>query len=196
MLVWIRNLIAPRWTRRSQWSYLLLCQREFQRVLSKERSRVDRHGGLFGFIILRLCDMQGAKAQIRLLAKLLHRRLRDTDEKGHLGPGRVGIVLPSTDSFGTSLVLAQLLEIAKRAGLAIDGEAFVYPDQEFDQRKQYPKSVSASSTDSASASESTNAADEVAEPADAVRPLPARMMVAAYLDGNVQWTSWGHRQVC
>ncbi len=180
MLVWIRNLIAPRWTRRSQWSYLLLCQREFQRVLSKERSRVDRHGGLFGFIILRLCDMQGAKAQIRLLAKLLHRRLRDTDEKGHLGPGRVGIVLPSTDSFGTSLVLAQLLEIAKRAGLAIDGEAFVYPDQEFDQRKQYPKSVSASSTDSASASESTNAADEVAEPADAVRPLPARMMVAAY----------------
>ncbi len=187
MPVWIRKLFATRWTRRSQWSRLLLCQREFQRALSKERSRVDRHGGLFGFIILRLCDMQDAKAQIKLLAKLLHRRLRDTDEKGHLGPGRVGIVLPATDSFGTSLVLAQLLEIAKRAGLAIDGEAFVYPDQDLDHRKQQPQSVSESSTDSSterlsdslseSFSDSSNA-EEVAEPA--VRPLPVVLFASAY----------------
>lgn len=82
MPVWIRKLFATRWTRRSQWSRLLFCQREFQRVLSKERSRVDRHGSLFGFIILRLCDMQVAQAQIKLLTNPLHRRPFDTDEKG------------------------------------------------------------------------------------------------------------------
>lgn len=182
MPVWIRKLFATRWTRRSQWSRLLLCQREFQRVLSKERSRVDRHGGLFGFIILRLCDMQDAKAQIKLLAKLLHRRLRDTDEKGHLGPGRVGIVLPATDSIGTSLVLTQILEIAKLAGLAIDGEAFVYPDQDLDQRKQQSqKSLSDSSSgSSAENAETSEVPGEAVEPVDAVRPLPAAMFAAAY----------------
>jgi lipopolysaccharide/colanic/teichoic acid biosynthesis glycosyltransferase len=84
---------------------------------------------LFGFIILRLCDMHGAPSQIKLLAKILHQRLRDTDEKGHLGPGRIGVLLPATDTAGTTLVLNQLLQLAHQHGLKIDGEAFVYPEQ-------------------------------------------------------------------
>lgn len=130
MFTWVKKMFSQSWDRRSHWSPLLQSQREFQRSLSKERSRVDRHGGLFGFIILRLCDMRGAKAQVRQLADLLHRRLRETDEKGQLGPGRIGVILPLTDSAGTQLVLASIIELARKCGLRIDGECFVYPEQQ------------------------------------------------------------------
>lgn len=132
MFSWVRK----SWNRRTRWSPLLKNQREFQRALSKERSRVDRHGGYFGFIILRLCHMHDAQTQIRQLAKVLYRRLRETDEMGHLGPGRIGVILPVTESAGTSLVLADVLRLATQAGLSIDGEAFVYPDQDTGQRRQ------------------------------------------------------------
>jgi lipopolysaccharide/colanic/teichoic acid biosynthesis glycosyltransferase len=85
--------------------------------------------------------MHGARSQVKSLAKILHRRLRDTDEKGHLGPGRMGIILPATDSAETLLILNQLLRLAYQNGLSIDGEAFVYPDkdhceQELDNKPQ------------------------------------------------------------
>lgn len=118
------------WTRRTVWTPLLQHQRAFQRTLSKERSRVERAGTNFGFIILRLEELTGARKQTIKLSKMLHRRLRDTDEKGHLGLGRVGILLPETDVEGTELVLNDLLKLAGQQDLKIDGEAFVYPDRE------------------------------------------------------------------
>ena len=120
------------WSRRTRWTPLLLSQRELQRSLTKERLRVDRGGGLFGFIILRLENPSGARSQTRQLAKLLHRRLRLTDEKGHLGLGRLGVILPATGPVATQSVLRELLRLARGQGLLIDGEAFVYPDQDRD----------------------------------------------------------------
>jgi lipopolysaccharide/colanic/teichoic acid biosynthesis glycosyltransferase len=79
--------------------------------------------------------MHSARAQVRKLAKILQRRLRETDEKGHLGPGRIGIILPATDSAETLLVLNQLLRLAYQQGLSIDGEAFVYPDNPVEDRR-------------------------------------------------------------
>ena len=121
-----------RWTRRTPWTPLLSSQRSFQRILSKERSRVERSGNSFGFIILRLESLNLARRQTVRLAKLLHKRLRDTDEKGHLGIGRIGVVLPDTTMEETELVLNQILKIAGNANLKIDGEAFSYPDRHDD----------------------------------------------------------------
>ena len=118
-----------RWNRRTQWTPLLHNQRGFQRVLAKERSRVERSGNSFGFIILRLEDLTNARKQTVQLAKILHKRLRDTDEKGHLGIGRIGVLLPETAMDDTELVLNQILKLAGDANLKIDAEAFCYPDR-------------------------------------------------------------------
>lgn len=128
MIGWISKRVTP-WSRKTRWTPLLQNQREFQRTLAKERSRVDRDGSFFGFVILRLTNLTNAKRQTVELAKLLHRRLRDTDEKGHLGLGRIGVVLPATDSSSSEFVLSEILRLATAQGLQIEGESFVYPEK-------------------------------------------------------------------
>ncbi len=129
MMNWLRNRAEYRWNRRTTWTPLLLNQRELQRVLAKERMRADRESNVFGLIILRVVDMKKVRATSVKLAKLLHRRLRQTDEKGHLNFGRIGVVLPSTDDEGTQFVLSDLLRMCAAANLPVDGEAFVYPER-------------------------------------------------------------------
>ena len=124
------RISKPAWTRRTRWTPLLQTQREFQRTLSKERARVDRDESCFGLIILRLTDLHGARGQTVQLAKILHRRLREPDEKGHLGLGRIGVMLPATGLMASEFVLDDLVELAAASGLSIEGEAFVYPDQD------------------------------------------------------------------
>ena len=129
MIDWLRRRSELRWTRRTTWTPLLLRQRQLQRVLAKERSRADRDGSEFGLIILRVSDMKSVRKTSVTLAKILHRRLRDTDEKGHLNYGRIGVMLPSTGELGTQLVLNDILRLAESAKLKVDGEAFVYPER-------------------------------------------------------------------
>lgn len=131
---WIRRRISSLWiqdgywNRNTRWSALLQSQRQFQRTLAKERSRVDRDGECFGLLILKFRRPQNNKHQSRRLAKLIHRRLRDTDEKGHLSRDSIGVMLPATDAVGCERVLAELLELATKSRLDIHGEWFVYPD--------------------------------------------------------------------
>ncbi len=129
MISWLKRRVDRKWTRRTHWTPLLLNQRELQRVLSKERMRADRQSSCFGLIILRVTDLKSVRPITLKLAKLLHRRLRETDEKGHLNPGRIGVVLPATDEDGTQLVLADILRQAAEEHLPIEGEAFVYPER-------------------------------------------------------------------
>ncbi|MGN6133346.1 MAG: sugar transferase [Aureliella sp.] len=129
MISWLRRKTEKKWTRRTTWTPLLLSQRELQRVLAKERTRADRHESVFGLIILRVVDMRDVRHTTMQLAKLLHRRLRETDEKGHLNYGRIGVMLPATDDEGTQFVLSDILRLAGAAKLPVEGEAFVYPDR-------------------------------------------------------------------
>lgn len=129
MINWFKRRAERRWTRRTAWTPILLNQRQLQRVLSKERMRADRQSNCFGLIILRVTDLKSVRPVTLKLAKLLHRRLRETDEKGHLNYGRIGVVLPATDEEGTQFVLADLLRQAADLHLPIEGEAFVYPER-------------------------------------------------------------------
>lgn len=130
MINWLKRKMARKWTRRTAWTPLLLSQRQLQRVLAKERMRADRDQSVFGLIILRVVEMRDVQKTSVRLAKILHRRLRETDEKGHLNFGRIGVVLPSTEEKGAHLVLSDILRLAAESGLHIEGETFVYPDRD------------------------------------------------------------------
>lgn len=129
MFAWLSKRVLIPWSRRTRWTPLLENQREFQRTLAKERSRVDRDGGYFGFVILRFTHLHDVRGQSIHLAKILHRRLRTIDEKGHLGYGRLGLMLPMTTQLGCELVLANVLRMASSAGIKVEGEALVYPER-------------------------------------------------------------------
>lgn len=143
---------------------------------------MDRHGGLFGVIILRLDNLNSAKSQTVHLARLLHKRLRDTDEKGHLGLGRIGIMLPQTNAPATHSVLENILELAAKAGLLIDGEAFVYPDQ--DEHSQTPFGNATHGTVQLAGTGSSRAAIELDEVRSIAQPrirsLPLAMLTPNY----------------
>lgn len=126
---WFSKRVRSVWTRRTHWTPLLQNQREFQRSVAKERARVDRNGKCFGFIVLRVQDVAQARADTIQVARILHKRLRETDEKGHLGPGRLGILLPETGAEEADYVLVDLLKLLGEKDLRVEGEVFVYPDQ-------------------------------------------------------------------
>ena len=126
MLTWLGK--GNPWTQRTRWSPLLQSAKEFRRTLAKERSRSDRCKGEFGFVIFDLQAAHSLRNDTKKLAKILHRRLRDTDEKGHLSSQKVGIMLPSTGMYETQFVMEEILEIAQQAQLDVTGHAFVYPD--------------------------------------------------------------------
>lgn len=129
MLHWFKSKRSKRWTRQTRWTPLLQSQREFQRTLAKERLRSDRQGHEFGLLILRFTNLESLCQNSVRLAKVLHRRLRETDEKGHLGYGRIGVMLPNTSDLGSEFVLDDLLRLAKESAIPIEGEYFVYPDR-------------------------------------------------------------------
>lgn len=167
MFNWLKTPKSKLWSRRTRWTPLLLNQRQFQRVLSKERVRADRTDEAFGFIILRLTEFKRIRGDTIKLAKLLHRRLRETDEKGHLGKGRLGVVLPATDSRGTELVLESILDLALQADLKLEGESFVYPNPtDSEPPRRFHEEV-------------REALQESRQP-QSNRPVPVAMMVGAY----------------
>ncbi|MEM7477238.1 MAG: sugar transferase [Planctomycetota bacterium] len=125
MFQWISR---PLWTRNLSWTPLILSQREFQRCLAKERARVDRNGNSFGVIVLRLESTDDIRGKTIQLGKLLHRRLRETDEKGHLSRESIAVLLPETSLKNTAVVFNNILELARRDVGSVDGEYFSYPE--------------------------------------------------------------------
>ncbi|MEQ1824414.1 MAG: sugar transferase [Pirellula sp.] len=64
--------------------------------------------------------------QSRILAKLMHRRLRVTDEKGLLLKGGIGVLLPMTDLHGANIVRKWILDESNRYGLSVEADVFPY----------------------------------------------------------------------
>jgi lipopolysaccharide/colanic/teichoic acid biosynthesis glycosyltransferase len=174
MISWLTRRAESKWTRRTTWTPLLLNQRQLQRVLSKERMRADRQSSCFGLIILRISDLKAVRPTTLKLAKMLHRRLRETDEKGHLNYGRIGVVLPATGEEGTQLVLADILRQAAELGLPIEGEAFVYPE-----RPNRPQPTDSFGDTVEMLPEEVESAAFVA-PRSSVEAVPASMLASAY----------------
>ena len=111
---------------------LLLSPKAMELLLSKERMRCDRHNQYFSLIVVQLKyeSSKDSKSQLRLLAKLLHKRLRLTDEKGLLLKGGLGVMLPMTEMHGARVVLNSIIRSATRNGLSFDAEVFTYSGRE------------------------------------------------------------------
>jgi lipopolysaccharide/colanic/teichoic acid biosynthesis glycosyltransferase len=75
-------------------------QREFRRILARERARADRAGDTFSLLSLGVKDWERGESTMLYLAGLLRRRLRLTDEAGWLDNLHLGIVMPSTLAWG------------------------------------------------------------------------------------------------
>ncbi len=106
-------------------SPLLLSPKAMEFTLAKERMRCDRHGHFFSLLVLQL-PYDISRIQLQLLAKILHRRLRITDEKGMLLKGGIGVLLPMTDIHGAKVVMNAISHSALRNGIDIDAEIFTY----------------------------------------------------------------------
>jgi lipopolysaccharide/colanic/teichoic acid biosynthesis glycosyltransferase len=120
-----------KWLRKSP-TPLLLSPKALELVLTKERMRCDRHHQYFSLIVIHLKDESSReyKGQLCLLAKLLHKRLRLTDEKGMLLKGGLGVMLPMTEMHGAQVVLNSIIRSAARHGLSFEAEVFTYSGRE------------------------------------------------------------------
>jgi lipopolysaccharide/colanic/teichoic acid biosynthesis glycosyltransferase len=124
----IRGIFSKGTKRNISPSPLLLSPRDMEHAIVKERMRCDRHAQYFSLVVLqvnRAPDLSVSK-QIRILARLLHKRLRMTDEKGMLLKGGVGVLLPMTDLHGANTVRNWILETSDDYGLSIEADVFSY----------------------------------------------------------------------
>ena len=124
-------ITAVRWQRKSP-TPLLLSPKAMELLLTKERMRCDRHNQFFSMIVIQLKheSSKESRSQICLLAKLLHKRLRLTDEKGLLLKGGLGVMLPMTETHGARVVLNSIIRSATRNGLSFEAEVFTYSGRE------------------------------------------------------------------
>jgi len=113
-------------------SPLLLSPKAMELALTKERMRCDRFGQFFALIVIQPNNVSSSHStsQFRLIAKILHKRLRLTDEKGLLLKGGLGVLLPMTEWHGAKVVLNSIIHAAKRNGLTFTAEVFTYSGKE------------------------------------------------------------------
>lgn len=97
-------------------------------LLRKERMRCDRYSLYFSLVVIEQKQTETASkdSQIHLLAKILHKRLRLTDEIGYLLKGGLGVMLPMTELHGAKVVQNSILVAATRNGLSPDTQIFTY----------------------------------------------------------------------
>src|SRR5262245_8711826 len=84
----------------TRWSNNLLSVRQFQRLLARERARSDRSGDRFCLLVFLPTESVNENKFHSRLARLLHRRLRSTDEAGWLDVKRIAVILPGTSPRG------------------------------------------------------------------------------------------------
>lgn len=111
----------------------LLTRRQFCREVARERIRSTRRAIPFCLIHIELVA-EARHREIRSAARLLHRNLRVTDYKGHLGGRQFSVLLVDTDENGGRSVMDRLHSLLSRNGLAASMKLQVHrpgDDQQF-----------------------------------------------------------------
>lgn len=141
---------------------LLLSPKAMELTLNKERMRCDRHGQYFSLLVIQMGN-RATQNQVRLFAKILHKRLRLTDERGLLLKGGIGVLLPMTELQGARVVLNSIIHTASRNGIKFESEIFLYSGRDDSEYSADP-SVDASVSDSDMVFEtSSNSGDTIVE---------------------------------
>lgn len=110
---------------------LLLTPAQLRRQLARERIRATRRQSPFCLLTVRLLGSDRTPHGLRRSARLLHRNLRVTDDKGRLSPYVIAVLLVDTQEMGGRIALDRVGGILQDAGIAAelrlqvhDGEAF------------------------------------------------------------------------
>lgn len=132
MFSFLRFFLSNRAAGKGRISPLLLSKREIERLIRKEKLRCDRHQITFSLIFIELysTDHQFV-SETKALAKIIHRRVRFTDEKGHISDRKLGILLPHTNRAGAQVVLDEISETASRKEIYFKSEIYCYPTDSF-----------------------------------------------------------------
>ncbi len=98
---------ARRFLRRSPKAAMhgLLSREQLFRVLQRERARTDRTGEVFSLVIFAVGSHKSGAETLVHLARILHRRLRLTDDAGLWDQHKIGVVLPATPAAGARIVV-------------------------------------------------------------------------------------------
>ena len=101
--------------------------RSFRRLLARERACADRLGDNFSLLSLGVDDWWTGRRTLLALAKILRRRLRDTDEAGWLDRRHLGIILPGTPAWGAWTLADDLCRSLPAATPLPECEVYSYP---------------------------------------------------------------------
>ena len=109
---------------------LLLSSRLFNREVARERVRASRRSIPFCLVSVELTETQTRHR--RALARLLHRNLRMTDQKGQLGGNKFAVLLVDTPEMGGRAVLDRLTTLADSKQLTLRLSLRVHDPEGFD----------------------------------------------------------------
>jgi lipopolysaccharide/colanic/teichoic acid biosynthesis glycosyltransferase len=98
---------------------LMLTAAQLNREVARERLRATRRAFPFCVITIEINSGQRRYRQSRLLARLLHRNLRMTDQKAFLGGSRFAVLLVDTPEMGGRSVVDRLTDLAAVKGLSV-----------------------------------------------------------------------------
>lgn len=93
---------------------------KFHQLIACERLRALRRGIPFCVITLSINGSSQRRRRAHLLARLLNRHLRLTDQKGVLGPGKFGVLLVDTPEMGGRCTMDRLTDLIGRQNLDVD----------------------------------------------------------------------------
>jgi len=97
---YMKHLISSNSTKSEEVTNQILSKEVFRRVLERERARADRYGDRFSLAVFEVGHSNKHQINVHLLAQMLLKRIRPTDEVGWFKKDRVGIVLPNTTPWG------------------------------------------------------------------------------------------------
>ncbi len=107
--------------------HLVLERAEFQRLLQRERLRADRNGETFSLIIMAPRNRLHSEELFPKLIRVLHSRLRATDDVGQIEADRIGVLLPDTPSAGAWTVVDHIVHLLPKDVLSPICEVYTYP---------------------------------------------------------------------
>ncbi len=96
-------------------------------VLVRERSRIDRAGGVMSLVVFYLPKRTWlSRRKVRTMLEVLSDRLRITDEVGVIDGHRAFALLPDTDALGAEVLARQVQRRLSRKGLVTNFAVFRY----------------------------------------------------------------------
>lgn len=100
-------------------------------IVKRERLRADRGSACFSILTLNL-PRPYRQRDVIAIAKVLQKRIRSTDEAGHLAPGKIAIVLPETPAAGAWTLAEDLRRLFPHWLRNIACDVYEYPADSHD----------------------------------------------------------------